>query len=281
MSSSPKRHPSIRVWRRLIPRRLQDSWAERLLWAGPAKTVWEDLKSGKSTRITIYDLSPEEGETLVSQFGGEIRMLRPQTWLKSQERKFCLTVSPHVNIVSPGSRPPARGESLPCITIPASMAFGSGEHPTTRMCLRQALRLAPPEGGMVADLGTGSGILALALSLVGHQVEAIDFDPEAIRAARSNAAMNPHVPEVDWRVMPVVRWRPARKCHLIVANLFAGILTAQMSRIAGGLRKNGKFVLSGILHDQEDDVRQALDLTGLHVDRRFRVGKWIALTGRA
>jgi ribosomal protein L11 methyltransferase len=268
---------STRVWRRLIPARLAEEWQERLLWAGPEKTVWHELPSGKSTRVEIYDLSEQEAEKLKRHFGGEIRQLKSRQWIHAQERQFCLPIPPHLCLLAPGVEPPQEHRHLPRLTIPASIAFGTGEHPTTRLCLRHALRLAGDPPQSIADLGTGSGVLALALSLKGHQLEAIDFDPDCIREARANADRNPHVPEVDWAVLPVEEWKPKRKFDLIVANLFAEILVQGMGTIRRSLKPSGKVVLSGILREKEALVTEALEACGLRKLQRLRVGKWIAL----
>lgn len=270
----------ILVWRRLIPSRLAQEWEERLLWAGPEKTVWSSLPGGKSTRVEIYDLPVREAEKLKTHFGGEIRRLQSQQWIRAQEREFYLALPPHLCLLAPGVKPPVEFRRLPPLRIPASVAFGTGEHPTTRLCLRHALRLAGSPRKVVADLGTGSGILALALSLAGHQVEAIDFDTDCIREARSNAALNPHIPPVRWAVQDVEAWKPAARVDLIVANLFAEILVHSMKTISRPLKPSGYAVFSGILKDQEDRVRQALTESDLTCQRRMRVGKWVALIGK-
>ncbi len=271
---------SIRVWRRLIPTRLTQEWQERLLWAGPEKTAWHELAGAKSTRVEIYDLSTATAEKLKTHFGGEIRLLKSKQWIRPQVRDFFLPLPPHLCLLAPDVKPPTSYRHLPRLVIPASIAFGTGEHPTTRLCLRHSLRLAGAPGKVVADLGTGSGILALALSLAGHQVEAIDFDPESIREARSNAALNPRIPEVQWSVQPVAEWQPARPLDLIVANLFAEILVQSMHTIARPLKPGGTLILSGILREKADDVTQSLKQNNLLLTKQLRVGKWTALIAK-
>jgi len=272
---------SILVWRRLIPSRLTDEWLARLIWVGPEQTVIEDLPSGKSSRLTVYDLSNTDAQTLKEQFGGEIRKLKQSHWMKSQERNFSLVLEKKICLRSPAAKLTQAEQDLPQIIIPAGPAFGTGEHPTTRMCLRHAIRLAEvgAHPKQIADLGTGSGIIALTLNRLGHSIEAIDFDEDCIRESQNNEMLNPGLAGVNWHHLSVFDWKPGKKFDLIVANLFSEILIEITPLFNQWLKPGGDFVLSGVMKHQEEKVRTAILKAGLQIEKRLRVGKWVAFIG--
>ena len=112
------------------------------------------------------------------------------------------------------------------LTIPAAMAFGTGDHATTSTCLRMLCdaAAAQPAGWEMLDLGTGTGILALAGRLLGAaRCDAFDFDPACIRAARENARQN-GIRQVAVTRADVLEWIPARQWYVVTANLYSEVL---------------------------------------------------------
>jgi ribosomal protein L11 methyltransferase len=265
------------VWRKLIQTRLEDVWLERLRWVGEERCVLNALPCKKTERIEVYCHSDAEARKLHEHFGGEIRRVRSAQWMKSQRRRFALAIPPHLCVASDAEAIPVAHRSLPKLIIPAGLAFGTGEHPTTAMCLRHSQRLMPEKPGRVLDAGTGSGILALAAAVRGHAVTAIDYDPESIRIAKENARLNPHVPKVDWRAFDVREFKPRGKFDLIVANLFSDLLCTMIPKFGRWMRPSGTMILSGILQSQEAGVTRAVKENGLGVVRRLRRGKWVCL----
>ena len=134
----------------------------------------------------------------------------------------------------------------PLLVIPASLAFGTGEHATTAMSLRflEELSRRWKRGWSLVDLGTGSGILALAAKHFGAgHVTAIDVDSTAISIAESNARLN-QIHGVTFRLSDVRKWRPTHETDVITANLDSELLIEILSK----LRRGGRLILSGILH---------------------------------
>jgi ribosomal protein L11 methyltransferase len=134
--------------------------------------------------------------------------------------------------------------------IEPGYAFGTGEHPTTRACLRAVDRYAKP-GETLLDVGCGSGILALAGARLGMQARGIDIDPEAVRAAKEAAALNGL--DVPFDTTPIERVEG--QWDLVVANLFAEVLAALAPEIRRVAR--GPIAMAGILADRADLVRAA------------------------
>ena len=152
------------------------------------------------------------------------------------------------------------------------LAFGTGSHPTTRLCL-QWLEANVRGGESVLDYGCGSGILAIAAMKLGAaRVTGVDIDPDAVRAARDNAAANAHVrssrPDAP----------PPPPADLIVANILANPLRVLAPLLAAQTRPGGRLVLAGLLDAQTDDVAAAY--AGWFDMRPFdRAEGWTALEG--
>jgi len=156
--------------------------------------------------------------------------------------------------------PPSR--SAIAIVIAPSMGFGTGHHATTRLCLAglQAIELA---GTYVVDIGTGSGVLAIAARLLGaDRAVGIDNDPDAVQAARMNLAGNPGVDGVVFEETDLRSWLPAlvpsareRGPRLVVtANLTGALLIREAASLAAGMLTGGSLLVSGLLAAERRDV---------------------------
>ncbi len=167
--------------------------------------------------------------------------------------------------------------------FPAEMAFGSGSHATTASCLRILcdLQRSLQPGWNLLDLGTGSGILAIAASALGAgEVLAVDFDPVAIRIARSNWRRNRDVIKkreaLRFEVVDVRENFPSGKYRVICANLFAGLLMKIVSDVFQSLERGGWWIFSGVLTEQLSEVVSALREGGFSAPTIRHRGKWIA-----
>jgi ribosomal protein L11 methyltransferase len=164
------------------------------------------------------------------------------------------------------------------IVIQPSMGFGTGHHATTRLCLA-ALQQIDVRGLRVIDVGTGSGVLAIAASLLGAEtVVAIDDDPDAIASARENLALNHEarvtLTTMDFRIPNPESPIPA-KFDLVLANLTGGLLIAAAARLRSLAGPSGRLVLSGLMDHEESDVRRAF--AGLEVEWQAREEEWVCL----
>lgn len=165
------------------------------------------------------------------------------------------------------------------LVIPAAAAFGTGDHATTAMSLRlleQFSRGMSPGWGAL-DLGTGSGILALAARHFGAaEVLGIDNDPHAVRTAPENARLN-RIKRVRFRLGDALKVVEQRQFDLITANLFSELLIGAAPVLRQQLRGGGHLIASGILRTQERDVARALRKHRFQVLTVRRRGKWIAM----
>jgi ribosomal protein L11 methyltransferase len=163
---------------------------------------------------------------------------------------------------------------VPLLVIPASAAFGTGEHATTAMSLRLLERLTRKweKGWSLADLGTGSGILALAAKRLGAgRVIGIDIDATAISIAKGNALLN-HIDDTDFHLADVRRWKPATEWDIIAANLYSELLIEVLPK----LKRCNWLVFSGVLRTQEKEFFLALRRNKIEIVKIKRRGKWIA-----
>jgi ribosomal protein L11 methyltransferase len=222
-----------------------------------------------------YGLDP--GRIRLSQ-----RRLAPRSWATAW-RSHVRPVTVGRVLIRPSwisSPPPARG--VVEIRIDPGMAFGTGMHPSTRLCLRALQRglsgqRAFPAGGTVFDIGTGSGILAIAAARLGAgTVWAVDNDPVAVATAVGNARLNGVAGCV--RVIRGTGLDGATgHAHLIVANLIADTIVTLLPHVAEHLSPGGVFVGSGIVAHNLRSVLRAARAAGFLRVRRTAEGEWRAV----
>lgn len=176
----------------------------------------------------------------------------------------------------PGDRPAGLGsETRPTvIVIQPSMGFGTGHHATTRLCLA-ALQRVELRGRAAIDVGTGSGVLAIAASLLGASpVVAIDDDPDAIQSACENIALNRGA-AVDARVLDL-RTATLLAAGVVTANLTGGLLIDAAARLIQLTDAAGRLILSGLMKHEETEVLAAFG--GLTVLHRAEEDEWLCVT---
>ena len=179
---------------------------------------------------------------------------------------------------------PRSGEVI--IRLDPGMAFGTGLHATTRLCLVAIERFIRP-GMSVLDVGTGSGILAISAALQGAtRVDAVDVDPVAVGVARENAARNGVSDLIQTtRGTLGAAHSPDIPSHatvgydLLLANILAEVIIGMAPAMARALRCGGSFVASGIIQEKAASVADALERVDLTIDERLQMDDWVALVG--
>lgn len=224
-------------------------------------------------RVKALVASWSQGE----RWTASLRRLEREDWAESWKRFFKVErVSGRIVVKPPWARVAQRPGGV-TVEIEPGMSFGTGQHPTTRSCLRMLDDIASGVPGSLLDIGCGSGILAIAGAKLGFRpVVAVDNDPVAVRIARENAGRNGTGRRVSFRVADLAGLRTARRYDVVVANILAGVLIANARRISAFLAPGGdsRLVLSGILSTQYAQVRSAYESLGLVEVRRLRDGKW-------
>ena len=267
-------------WRKLSAVKWSDSWLERLSFLGPQRVMIIELAGARTARVEAHGLTKKEGDGLVKMFGGTLKEAKWLTAVNPPERAP-IRVRGRLLVYSTPKEMAAHaksGETTPAILIPAGMAFGTGEHATTATCLRLLADLSrvQAEGWETLDLGTGSGILAIAARKLGaRRVEAGDFDPHAVRTAKENVKAN-QADRIVIKKLDVRSWQPERTWPVVAANLFSGLHLEVAPKFAQAVAPGGKLIFSGILREQENEVTAAFRKAGFKVEKVVRKGKWVS-----
>jgi ribosomal protein L11 methyltransferase len=272
---------STLAWRKICHEKWVDSWQERLLWLGGERLVITQFNGSKRVRLEIYDLTKSEATVLKREFGGEIRNLSRSTadWVKSIVQKKPIPIRGRLRVVNfePEAGQTPDGD---VIFVPASLAFGTGEHATTAGCLRLLCDIVHTgdTGWSFLDVGTGTGILAFAAAKLGaDHIDAIDADVVAVRTARQNARLNSLSRKLQiWR-QDVLNFEPESVYDIVAANLYSVLLRQALPQLVKAARKGGFLIFSGILRDQEAEVKQWLRGQGLELKETRTRGKWTTL----
>ncbi|EGO63308.1 50S ribosomal protein L11 methyltransferase [Acetonema longum] len=164
------------------------------------------------------------------------------------------------------------------VELDPGMAFGTGTHATTSMCIRALEELVKPEAGMtVFDVGTGSGVLAIVCAKLGAKmVQAVDLDTVAVRVAAENVAAN-HVTDRVTVLAGDLLSGVSGKADLIVANIIADVIIHMLPMVREKLTVGGFFVASGIIVERLADVTAAMQEQGFQMEKVIEEGGWAAI----
>ena len=216
----------------------------------------------------------------------QTRLVREADWAEAWKTHFPVLRIGRRVVIRPTWR---RHRKLPddvVLSLDPGMAFGTGLHPTTRLCLA-ALETLADEGllasgsarggaARVIDVGCGSGILAIAAGKLGAgELLGVDTDPIAVEATTANARLNSQARRLRVRRGSVPSGE--RPFDLVLANLIASLLVKLAEPLRDELVPGGRILASGIFRDREGDVRTAFEAAGLTVIRRWAEEDWVAL----
>lgn len=202
-----------------------------------------------------------------------------QDWMQKWKEGFEPVIIGERLIVAPSWKLPGASEERAVIQIDPGMAFGTGTHETTRLCLEAIEKYW--RGGHLLDVGTGTGILAIAAAMLapGSHVTAIDIDPLAVEVARENIIINGASKAIE-----VLEGQPrdfvGRRFDMVIANLTAEVIISLIADLVGCLAASGTMILSGILSALAADVEQSVLEQGLTVIERREAGEWSALVAQ-
>lgn len=184
-------------------------------------------------------------------------------------------------VILPGDAAADLDPNLIPLRLDPGAAFGSGSHPTTRMCVALLEESVRP-GDRVFDLGCGSGILAIAaLKLGAASALGADIDPEAERMTGENAGKNGVAEQLSFR-LGSVETAAGVQFELVTANILADVLVDLLAKgLAGTVAPNGTLILSGIRAEREADITHALGIAGFAVAERRSTDGWVALLARS
>ena len=193
-----------------------------------------------------------------------------EDWAESWKLHFKPLIIGSALLLKPSwsRRRPRRGQAV--VVLDPGLSFGTGRHPTTAFCLRQLVaRRRRGEAQSCLDVGTGSGILAIAAARLGYRpVDALDCDPESIRIARGNARRNNVDAGIRFLRQDLTKLprRRVRKYSVVCANLISNLLVAERDRILACVEADGALIVAGILQREFEQVVKVLRTRRLAVD---------------
>ena len=216
-----------------------------------------------------------------------VSKVRREDWAESWKRHFKPIVVGRDLLLRPSwSRHRPRQGQVEVVLDPG-LSFGTGQHPTTAFCLRQLVAHRPRKGERrsLLDMGTGSGILAIAAAKLGYApIEAFDYDPQAVRVALVNARANRVERRIRILRRDITRMPPhrTRKYSMVCANLIASLLLSERDRIVERVQSGGALVLAGILESEFEKVQRAYEAAGMNLlasrtEKEWRSGAFGAM----
>ena len=262
-------------------------------------TAIEERESSVRVFFSTASARDRAQTILISDFDASPLEVSDEDWARRSQADLQpvtvgrLTISPRL---SASPEPPAPGrDRLPArlqplapspdvIVITPSMGFGTGHHATTRLCLA-ALQTLDLSHLSVLDVGTGSGVLAIAADRLGAaRALGIDHDPDAVQAARENLALNPTARAVSFAVADL-RTSPLPRAGVVTANLTGALLIETAAHLLEAVEDSGTLIVSGLLASERDEVVGALrrdkkggdDLPGARIVWEREEDGWVGL----
>lgn len=211
----------------------------------------------------------------------QVSLLGEEDWATSWKAHFKPLAIGQRLLITPSWETSGQDEGRAVIVLDPGMAFGTGGHETTRLCLECLEGLlvpAPPniETMKILDLGTGSGILAIAAAKLGAmQIDAVDIDPQAVIVAEENCTLNKVAEQISCSTTPLEQLGDGYQ--IILANILAEELVRMAPGIVSRMAAGGSLILSGILAEREELVRNGFDPFPLSFEASLAAGEWRCL----
>ena len=263
---------------------------------GPLTWDFADINileyGGKAAVVRGYFNETESGEALLAYVKGKVQelidmgidvgegtiscqLVKEEDWANNWKKYYKPTKIGENITIKPVWEDYEPLENEMVIELDPGMAFGTGTHETTRMCIL-ALEKYVKADTTVFDIGTGSGILVIAAAKMGAKhVLGVDLDPVAVNSAKENVALNNlnNIEILEGNLMDLVEG----KGDLIVANIIAEIITVLVDQVKDCLKKGGIFISSGIIKERESMVVEKLKSSGFAVKETIYDGEWVCI----
>ena len=273
------------LWSKHVPAESEGEWQERL---SPLPGFVLETGGTRADRISllVYTETEQEALLLKACYGGRTEAVEEKDWVAATAPAN--TPPLHIRdrlILSTGDDPEtlaalrAAYPGREVLSFPAEMAFGTGNHATTATCLRMMCDWVRHrrEPWTLADIGCGTGVLALAGMRLGAQrALAFDFDPTAVEIAQRNVARNGGAPGLTLFRTDVFEWTPLPEdaADLVLANLFSTVLQRAFPKLKAAMKPDGVLIISGILNTQAEETLAAAEQAGLRCLQVKSRGKW-------
>ena len=241
--------------------------ADKPVWSRPEQAAF----GAELARIQRSDPNPPTARISVA------RMPR-KNWAEAWKHHFHPIQVGAALLLKPSwsRRRPRPGQAV--VVLNPGLSFGTGQHPTTNFCLRQLVAArGRGRARSVLDVGTGSGILAIAAVKLGYApVIGLDNDPDAVRVARANARRNRVSERIRFRTLDLAGLSPSprRGYSVVCANLLGSLLVREAPRLAAQVARDGRLLLAGVLRAEFPAVASAYEALGLRLVASRAEGEW-------
>lgn len=228
----------------------------------------------KESIVNLEEFGIDKGEGIVT-----VNKVNEEEWENNWKKYYKPTKVGEKIVVKPIWEEYEPNEEEIVIELDPGMAFGTGTHETTRLCVK-ALEEYVKEDSIVFDIGTGSGILAIAAAkLKAKQAVGVDLDPVAVASAKENVNYNniENIQILYGNLMDVVEG----KADIVVANILADVIKILAEDVKNFIAKGGYFVSSGIILDRRDDVSKKLEECGFKIEKVNTDGEWCCIIAKA
>ena len=264
------------IWEIIDPKLLEEMPEDVLVhaWFTPDDSFPGLFRSLQERLAAMKDSQPLFGSLVA-----DTRTVSEDSWAEVWKKYYKPFYAGEHLVVKPTWEPfdPKPGDRI--IEIDPGMAFGSGTHETTGMCI-SLLEETIRGGEDIIDVGTGSGILAIAAALLGAgHVLAIDIDPDAVRVAGENVAHNQVENIVEVHEGDLLK-NTQETCQICVANIISDIIISFAAPLRNHIRPGGLFICSGVVRERTEEVREALLRADYEVLRTEYRGEWTAFLCR-
>ncbi|MEB6548043.1 50S ribosomal protein L11 methyltransferase [Heyndrickxia sporothermodurans] len=212
-------------------------------------------------QVTISEVNEEEWATAWKKYYNPVKISEKFTIVPTWEKYEAVSSDELIIELDPG------------------MAFGTGTHPTTVMCI-QALERTVKQNDTVIDVGTGSGVLSIAAALLGaSQVTALDLDEVAVQSAKLNVKLNKVQDKVTVSKNDLLNGMNGQ-VDVVVSNILAEVIMSFTDDVAKAVKPNGYFIASGIIQQKKDQVKDAIISSGFTIVETIVMEDWIAFIAK-
>lgn len=239
------------------------------------RSSWDAAK-GKILKEQILTFFPEEAAGIVWKI--HCRKIKANDWQESWKRHFKPLDIGERLLIKPSwsKRKPKKGQQL--VVLDPGLSFGTGQHATTRFCLEEIERLQSRSASQsLLDIGTGSGILAIAAVKLGFSpVKAFDFDPDSVQVTRENAQDNDVLDLIQITKSDLTQLKPVtrQRYDFVCANLTHDLLKSCATTIVNRVKPGGSLLLAGILKEQFPAVKKCFQALGFKQTRTQEEKEW-------
>jgi ribosomal protein L11 methyltransferase len=278
------------VWSKVISVDEKSFVEERFLSMAQTNAVIKRLSGSQKLQVEVYLENEKEAHRLKKELGGKVNKLEYKNWAKinASSNRPLIKIRDKILITDNSDSKELKKIKIRypkkiVISIPAALAFGTGDHATTSTCLRMLVDIAKDhqkkkKQWSLCDIGSGTGILPITASLMGaFKVEGFDFDPEAIVIAKRNMVIN-SIDGINIYEQDLFDWSPkkGKTWDVITANIFANVLNPNLKKIWSLVSQNGHLLLSGILKEHHDSILKNAKSNGLPIPELHCKGKWVS-----